>query len=109
MLGWVFSFTRDVVFKLFFTLLLASFPLSVWFEREYTYRRRLDEIYERMEALQHRIAVILTTPHVRLVIYNLHSVLAVESGFTWCYSRCTAWSPDRGQNNPGESRYVGTR
>jgi hypothetical protein len=51
----VFSFTWDVIVKLFFTLLLASFPLSVWFEREYTYRRRLDE---RLEVLQDYVLVI---------------------------------------------------
>lgn len=73
----MFSFTWDVIFKLFVTLLLASFPLSMWFEREYTYRRRLDE---RLEGLQHHVQVILTTLRVSLVIYKLYSVLAVEFG-----------------------------
>jgi hypothetical protein len=81
LLGWVFSFTCGVIFKLFFTLFLASFPLSVWFEREYAYRRRLDDLYERVGTLQHHIAVSLTILHARPVIYNVHSVLAVESGY----------------------------
>ena len=63
LLGWVFPFTRHVVFRLFLTL-LASVPLSVWFEREYRSRRRLDSLEERLEALQPSIAVILTTLHV---------------------------------------------
>jgi hypothetical protein len=80
LLGWVFSFTWGVTFKLFVTFLLASFPLSVWFEREYAYRRRLDDLYERVGALQHHIAVSLTILHAGPVIHNVQSVFAVESG-----------------------------
>ena len=75
----MFPSTRDLIFRLFFTL-IASFPLSVWVEREYTYRRRLDE---RLEAIQHHVAVIFTL-HVPLVIYwclQLNpAVLAVGAG-----------------------------
>ena len=73
LLGWVFSFTWDVIFKLFFTLFLASFPLSVWFECEYRYRRQFDELFERVEALQHHIAVILTTLRVHAGNLRIHA------------------------------------
>ena len=64
LLRWIFSFTWDAIFKLTLALFLASSPLYVWFEREYTYRRPLDDIYKRVEGLQHHVAVILTTLHV---------------------------------------------
>ncbi|KAF8486452.1 hypothetical protein DFH94DRAFT_184524 [Russula ochroleuca] len=54
LLGWIFSFTLDAIFKITFALLLASVPLSVLFERENTHRR-LDDIYERIDALQHHV------------------------------------------------------
>ena len=56
----MFSFTWDVIFKLSFSLILACFPLSVWSEREDRYRRRLDDMYERLEVLQHQVAVNFT-------------------------------------------------
>ena len=77
LLGWVFSFTRDVIFKLFFTLLLASLPLYLLFEREYRYRLWLDET---LENLQQRLEVILTFLHFSLVIYILLPVLAIKYG-----------------------------
>ena len=61
----MFSFTWDVIFKLFLTLILASFPLSLLFGRVNsvlnTYRRRLDDMYESLKALQHHLLVILIT------------------------------------------------
>ncbi|KAH9989452.1 hypothetical protein BJV77DRAFT_1017174 [Russula vinacea] len=42
----------DVTFKLFVSIL----PLSIWFER---YRRRLDDMYARLEAYQNQFRVIL--------------------------------------------------
>ncbi|KAF8496444.1 hypothetical protein F5888DRAFT_1703902, partial [Russula emetica] len=79
LLGWVFSFTWDVIFKLFFTLLLASLPLYLLFEREYRYRLWLDE---RLENLQQRVVVILTFLYFSLVIHELLPVLAIKSGCT---------------------------
>ena len=77
LLGWVFSFTWDVILKLFFTLLLASLPLYLLFEREYRYRLWLDE---RLENLQHRVEVILTFLYFPLVIHELLPVLAIKYG-----------------------------
>jgi hypothetical protein len=62
LLGWVFSLKRDVIFKLFFTFLLASIPLYLFFEREYRYRLRLDE---RVENLQRYVEVILAFLYFR--------------------------------------------
>jgi hypothetical protein len=76
LLGWVFSFTWDVIFKLFFTLLLASLPLYLLFEREYSYRLRLNE---RLENLQ-QLVVILTFLYFPLVIHELLLVLAIKYG-----------------------------
>ena len=53
--------------------LLASILLSVWLEREYTYRRRLDDIYEKLEALQQHVVIILTTQHVPPVLQTSFS------------------------------------
>jgi hypothetical protein len=78
-LGWVFSFTWDVIFKLFFTLLLASFPLYLLLEREYRYRLWVDE---RLENLQQCVEVIPTFLYFPLVIYELLPVLAIKSGRT---------------------------
>ena len=72
--GWIFSF--DAIFKLFLTLLLASVTLSVSFERAYTHGT-LEDIYERMDALQHHVMVIHTL-HVPPVTHKLHLVPAVE-------------------------------
>ena len=74
LLGWVFSFTWDVILKLFFSLLfglLAGLPYLL-FEREYRHRLRLDE---RLENLQQRIVVILTFLHFPLVIQELYQSL----------------------------------
>jgi hypothetical protein len=56
LLGWVFSFTWGGA--------VASFLLSVWFERESKYRRRFDELQHRFDELQHQVTVTLTTLHV---------------------------------------------
>jgi hypothetical protein len=78
--GWVFSFTCGVILKLFFTLLLASLPLYLLFEREYRYRLWLDE---RLENLQQRVEVILTFLYfLLLVIHKLLPVLAIKYGRT---------------------------
>jgi hypothetical protein len=77
LLGWVFSFTWNVIFKLFFTLLLASLLLYVLFEREYRYRLQLDE---KLENLQQRIVVILTFLYFPLVIHDLLLDLAFKYG-----------------------------
>ncbi|KAF8504408.1 hypothetical protein F5888DRAFT_1655483, partial [Russula emetica] len=77
LLGWVFSFTWDVIFKLFFTLLLSSLPLYRLLEREYRYRLWLDE---RLENLQQRVAVILTFLYFPLVIHELLPDLAIKYG-----------------------------
>jgi hypothetical protein len=98
----VFSFTWDVIFKLFFSLL----PFSIWFER---YRRRLDDMYARLETYQNHIRVILNTLHVLPVIYKLHSVLAVEFSWACCCTGYSIWFPDRRQSNPGESGHFGTK
>jgi flagellar biosynthesis GTPase FlhF len=67
----VFSFAWDVIFKLFFALLLASFPLYVWLEHEYTYHRQSDNMRERLQALQLHVMVILIALHLQPVIYKL--------------------------------------
>jgi len=77
LLGWVFSFTWDVIFKLFFALLLASLPLYLLFERGYRYHLWLDE---RLESLQQCVEVILTFLYFPLVIYELLPVLAIKYG-----------------------------
>ena len=87
LLGWVVSFAWDAIIKLFFALLLASFPLSVWLEREYTHHRQFDDMRERLKALQRHVMVILIALHVQPVNYRLHSVIAVESGCACCRSR----------------------
>jgi hypothetical protein len=58
----MFSFNWLDMFKPWFTVLLASIVLYLWFEREHTHRR-LDEMHGRMEVLQHRIMVTL---HLRM-------------------------------------------
>ena len=77
----MFSFSWDVILKLVFTFLLASFPLSVWFERENTYRHQLDDLYEKLEVLQRHIVVIFTTMRVPPVFKNLNPILAVKSSW----------------------------
>ena len=73
--------------KPFFTLLLASVPLSVLSERKNTHRR-LDNIYERIDALQYHVMVILTLLRIPLVIHTLRLVLADESGWACCCRGC---------------------
>ncbi len=82
LLGWVFSFTWDVIFKLFFTLLLASLPLSVLFAREYKYRLLLEL---RLEDLQQRVVVILTFLLVPLVTHRDLLVFAIKHGPTYSF------------------------
>ena len=72
----MFSFPWEVIFKLFFALLLASFPLSVWFEREDRYRHRLDDMYERLEILQHQVAVNFD--------YSAWSTIHLQTVFSLC-------------------------
>ncbi len=78
----MFSFTWDVIFKLFFTLLLASLPLSVLFEREYKYRLLLES---RLEDLQQRVVVILTLLLVPLVTHRHLLVFAIKYGPTYSF------------------------
>ena len=78
----MFSFTWDVIFKLFFTLLLASLPLSVLFEREYKYRLLLEL---RLEDLQQRVVVILTFLLVPLVTHRDLLVFAIKHGPTYSF------------------------
>ena len=62
LLGWVSSFIRDVVFRLFFALLLASLLSHLFFEREYRYR-----LEERVKHLQQCVEVILAFLYFPLV------------------------------------------
>ena len=74
LLGLVFSYTQDVVFKIYFTL-LVGIPLYLLFEREYRYRIQLNE---RLENLQQRLEVILVFLYYSLVIHELLPVLAIK-------------------------------
>jgi hypothetical protein len=55
--GWMFTYTWFDISKHWFTVLFASSTLWLCFEREYTHRG-LDEIRERMKALQRDMVIL---------------------------------------------------
>ncbi|KAI0245800.1 CHAT domain-containing protein [Lactifluus subvellereus] len=74
-LVWMRTFNWDVISMLFFTLVSGSFALSVWFHRERTHHL-LDEMHEKMEALQHSVKSLELSIPRELVVPDV-----VQGGF----------------------------